>query len=57
MVAMRHGLVAARRAVFVCGIVAAAAMLWSTTRRICAAHLDNMLVNMVAVRMMQMPIM
>ena len=57
MITVRHSLVTARHTVFVCGIVAGAAMRWSATHRICVARLDYMLVNMVSMRMMQVSIM
>ena len=41
---------------FVCHIVAATAMRWGAAYRIYGAGLDNMLVDMVVVRVVQMPV-
>jgi hypothetical protein len=57
MVAVRHRLVAAGGAVHMTRLMAAAAMLRSAARGIGAAHLDGVLVDMVAMRVMEMPVM
>lgn len=57
MMAMRHGLVTAGWTVLVRRIVTSAAVLRRATLGIFRAYPDDVLVDMVAVRMMQMPIM
>lgn len=53
VIAVRHALVSTGWAMY----VTCAALPWSALRRICGARLDDMLVDVVSVRMMQVPIM
>lgn len=57
MVAVGHGLVAAGRTMHVAGLVAGAAMRRGAGFGVLRVGLDDMLVDMVAVRMVQMPVM
>jgi hypothetical protein len=56
VIAVRHRLVPATGSMHVTGLVPGAAMLGRTTIGIAVGNLDHMLVDMVAVRMMQMPV-
>jgi hypothetical protein len=53
VIAVRHALVSTGWAMY----VTCAALPWSALRRICGARLDDMLIDVVSVRMMQVPIM
>src|SRR5258708_20048272 len=57
MVAVRHGLVAAARTVLVAPLMAATIVTGRAGVGIGRAHLDHVFVEMVAVRVMQVPIM
>jgi hypothetical protein len=57
MITVRHGLVAARWAMCVSRLVTRAAMRRSALHRICAAHVNDVLIHVIAVWMVQMPIM
>jgi hypothetical protein len=57
MIAVRHRLMAATRAMHMTRLVAAAAMVGSAAVRIVAGYLDHMLVDMAAMRVMQMAVM
>lgn len=57
MIAMRHGLVTAGWTMLVLRIVTSAAVLRSAALGIFRVYPDDVLVDMVAMRMMQMPIM
>jgi hypothetical protein len=56
MVAVRHGLMAAARTVFVASLMAAAIMVRGAGVGIVGGHVDHMLVEMVAVRVMQVAV-
>jgi len=57
VVAVRHRLVAATRTVAMVGVMTAAAMVGRAAVRVALAHGDDMLVDVVLVRMMQVAVM
>ena len=57
VIAVRHRLMAATRAVNMAGRVTAAAMVRGAALRIVAGHLDHMLVDMAVMRVVQMAVM
>lgn len=57
MVAVRHPLVTAARAMNMTGFVTAAAMVSGTNIRVRSRHLDHMLIDMPFMRVMQMTVM
>ncbi len=56
VVSMRNGLMAASRSVLVPGLMPAALMLRRTPIGICRRHLDRVLIDVVAVHVMQVPV-
>ena len=57
MIAVRHRLVAAIRAVNMSGVVTAAAVTGGAAVRVLGRNLDHMLIHMIIMRMMQMTLM
>ena len=56
MITMRHGRMAAIRAVYVIDRMTSAQVLWGTRIRICCAFFDYVFINVIAVREMHMAI-
>jgi hypothetical protein len=57
MVAMRHRLVSAARTMDVAGLMPSTAVIRRASVRVCLRYFDHVLVDVVTMRMVQMPVM
>jgi hypothetical protein len=57
MIAVRHGFMTARWTVFMSRLMACMLIVWRALGRIRVAHLDHVLVDVIAMRMVHVPVM